>query len=67
VLGADGRVRSKAAVNQRGERAAPSDFYVAEQEATLTTANGSSLSELASKFLKFCRVPLPGMVTWGKI
>jgi len=37
------------------------------KSSALTTANGSSLSEIASKFLKFFWVPLPGTVTWGKI
>jgi hypothetical protein len=42
-------------------------FDVAEPESALTIANGSSLSEIASKFLKYCWVLLPGIVTWGKI
>ncbi|MBB2735333.1 lipoprotein-anchoring transpeptidase ErfK/SrfK [Bradyrhizobium japonicum] len=36
------------------------------KSSALTIANGSSRSEIASKFLKFCRVRLPGIVTWGK-
>lgn len=42
-------------------------FHVGEQELALTTFNGSGLGDIASRFLKFCRVPLRGMVTWGKI
>jgi hypothetical protein len=42
-------------------------IFVASKISALTIANGSSLSEIASKFLKFCCVPLPGMVTWGTI
>jgi hypothetical protein len=44
-----------------------SNFYVAGQSSALTIANGSRLSDIASKFLKFCWVPLQGVVTWGKI
>lgn len=36
------------------------------RSSALTTASGSSLSEIAWKFLKFCWVPLLGMVTWGE-
>jgi hypothetical protein len=42
-------------------------FMLPNKSSALTTANGSSLSEIASKFLKFFWVPLPGTVTWGKI
>jgi hypothetical protein len=42
-------------------------FMLPNKSSALTTANSSSLSDIASKFLKFCRVPLLGMVTWGKI
>lgn len=42
-------------------------LHVDEQELALTTFNGSGLSDIASRFLKFCRVPLRGMVIRGKI
>lgn len=42
-------------------------FMLPNKSSALTTANGSSLSEIASKFLKFFWVPLPGTATWGKI
>jgi hypothetical protein len=38
-----------------------------DKSSALTIANDSRLSDIASKFLKFCWVPLQGMVTWGKI
>jgi hypothetical protein len=46
---------------------APPDFIISNKISALTIANGSSLSEIASMFLIFCCVPLPGMLTWGKI
>jgi hypothetical protein len=53
--------------DERAERVRSAQFFVASKISTLTIANGSSLSEIASKFLKFCCVPLSGMVTWGTI
>ncbi|WP_141935291.1 hypothetical protein [Bradyrhizobium sp. UNPA324] len=38
-----------------------------KRNSALTIANGFNLNEIASKFLKFCRVTSSGMVTWGKI
>jgi hypothetical protein len=60
----DGRFWRKAAVN---ERALCPLFMLPNKSLALTTANSSSLSEIASKFVKFCWVLLPGNVTWGKI
>jgi hypothetical protein len=64
---APSRLLIKAAVTERAERVRSAHFFVASKISALTIANGSSLSEIASKFLKFCSVPLPGMVTWGTI
>jgi hypothetical protein len=64
---APSRLLTKAAVNERAERVRSAQFFVASKISALTIANGSSLSGIASKFLKFCSVLLPGMVTWGKI
>jgi hypothetical protein len=61
------RLLTKAAVNERAARVCSAHFFVADKISALTIANGSSLSKIASKFLKFCCVPLPGMVTWGTI
>ncbi len=52
---------------QSGRRALRPLFMLPNKSLALTTANSSSLSEIASKFVKFCWVLLPGMVTWGKI
>jgi hypothetical protein len=41
-------------------------FMLPNKSLALTTANSSSLSEIASKFVKFCWVLLPGNVTWGR-
>lgn len=40
-------------------------LYTVEQELFVTTPNGSSPSEIASKFVKFCWAPFPGIVIWG--
>jgi hypothetical protein len=42
-------------------------FMLPNKRSALTIADGSNLREIASRFLKSCRLPLPGMVTWGKI
>jgi hypothetical protein len=42
-------------------------FMLPNTSLALTTANSPSLSAIASKFVKFCWVLLPGNVTWGKI
>jgi hypothetical protein len=53
-----------AAVNERAERVRSRPiFMLPNKSSALTTANGSSLS---TKFLKFCWVLLPGMVTLGE-
>ena len=49
------------------ERVRSARFSVASKISALTIANGPSLSEIASKFLKFCCVRLSGMVTGGAI
>lgn len=36
------------------------------KSSALTIVKVSSLSDIASKFLKFCSVPLQGMATWGE-
>jgi hypothetical protein len=61
---ADVRSWRKAAVNERALRPL---FMLPNKSLALTTANSSNLSEIASKFVKFCWVLLPGNVTWGKI
>jgi hypothetical protein len=57
----------QSAVSERVERVCSAQIFVVDKISALTIANSSSLSEIASKFLKFCNVPLPSMVTWGTI
>jgi hypothetical protein len=61
---ANGGCWREAAVNERALRPF---VLLPNTSLALTTANSPSLSAIASKFVKFCWVLLPGMVTWGKI
>lgn len=59
-------MRSASSASQPQYQAVRPIFTSPNKSWALTIANGSPLSDIASKFLKSCRVPLPGMVTWGK-
>ena len=59
-------MRSASSASQPEYQAVRPIFMSPNKSSALTIANGSSPCDIASKFLKSCWVPLPGMVTWGR-